>query len=628
MNLATMRDLSSREYARRVAQDWERLLGNYSVERPSVRDVVFQSWLRCRSLGVDATQKAAPTGLRIRDHLFAARSGERLAEVIRRSLGTVAPFLVEARSVVVGSDVSGYLLFVEGDPGLTDDLAANAVVAGASWHENHIGTNAIGTALELGHRVVIHGHEHFCNAGKPWTCAADVIRDPIDRSVLGVVDLTGTANSLALQGGALISALVERIESELARLDLAERVQLTEHYYEQRRDGDSLMVFDRRGRVVRVSRDTSIEGVALTQEVTIPGLNTQTVALWQMDALPEPLRGGYIEPLRDGESIIGGTIRITDRPRARRLAAAPLAPALKTIAMSSPSLERLLAEAQLLASRMTPILLLGETGTGKDVLAAAIHAASDRAKAPFVAVNCAAIPRELIAGELFGYADGAFTGAKRGGMPGRFEDAHGGTIFLDEIGDMAMEMQPYLLRVLEDRAVSRLGESRRRPIDVRIIAATNRSLSQDVATGRFRMDLFYRLDVASLRLPPLRERRSDIPTLASNILKQISAGEPVPQLEPAFLASLHLRDWPGNIRELRNTLERWLSGGYLDDQSTQSSIAAPSKAGTLKAIEQQAILSALAECRGDLTRAARRLGISRATMYRRLEEYRVQPSVR
>jgi sigma-54 dependent transcriptional regulator, acetoin dehydrogenase operon transcriptional activator AcoR len=628
MNLAAMRDLSSREYARRVARDWERLLGNYSVERPGVRDVVFQSWLRCRSLGVDATQKAAPTGLRTRDHLFAARSGERLAEVIRRSLGTVAPFLAEAGSVVVGGDVSGYLLFVEGDPGLTDDLAANAVVAGANWHENHIGTNAIGTALELGHKVVIHGHEHFCNAGKPWSCAADVIRDPIDRSVLGVVDLTGTANSLALQGGALISALVERIESELARLDLAERVQLTEHYYEQRRDGDSLMVFDRRGRVVRVSRDTSIEGIALTQEVTIPGLNTQTVALWQMDALPEPLRGGYVEPLRDGESIIGGTIRITDRPRARRLAAAPLAPALKTIAMSSPSLEPLLAEAQLLASRMTPILLLGETGTGKDVLAAAIHAASDRAKAPFVAVNCAAIPRELIAGELFGYADGAFTGAKRGGMPGRFEDAHGGTIFLDEIGDMAMEMQPYLLRILEDRAVSRLGESRRRPIDVRIIAATNRSLSQDVATGRFRMDLFYRLDVASLRLPPLRERRSDIPTLASNILKQISAGEPVPQLEPAFLASLQLRDWPGNIRELRNTLERWLSGGDLHDQSTQLSIAAPPKAGTLKAIEQQAILSALAECRGDLTRAARRLGISRATMYRRLEEYRAQPSVR
>jgi len=295
----------------------------------------------------------------------------------------------------------------------------------------------------------------------------------------------------------------------------------------------------------------------------------------------------------------------------------------------------MLTQAARIAQKRLPVLLQGETGTGKDVLANAIHEASSVAAGPFVAVNCAALPRELIAGELFGHAEGAFTGARRGGAKGRFEEASGGTIFLDEIGDMPLDLQPYLLRVLEEGTSSRLGESIQRRINVRVIAATNRPLHDEVAQGRFRSDLFYRLDGISLYLPPLRERSADIPGLVRSILRALTpAAETPPEVSPDLLEVLCEHDWPGNVRELRNVLSRILalsSDKLLDARALQGGLRSHTvrrqeteryELRNLRDNERRQILDAVAATGGSATDAARAIGISRATIYRRLKSYR------
>jgi len=203
------------------------------------------------------------------------------------------------------------------------------------------------------------------------------------------------------------------------------------------------------------------------------------------------------------------------------------------------------------------VLLLGESGTGKDAIAQAMHNNSKRKNEPYVAINCAAMPRELIASELFGYESGAFTGAKKGGSKGKFELAHQGTIFLDEIGDVPVDQQVVFLRVLEEKSITRLGGSKPVPVNVRVIAATSKNIEEEMAQNRFRRELYYRLAIIKLYIPPLRERLDDIPRLSEHFLQNLSLrlGEPIKKLSAAAVDTLMKHDWPGNIRELQNVLE-------------------------------------------------------------------------
>ena len=289
----------------------------------------------------------------------------------------------------------------------------------------------------------------------------------------------------------------------------------------------------------------------------------------------------------------------------------------------------------------SPVLILGETGTGKELLAQAIHAASPRAAGPFVAVNIAAIPETLLEADFFGVAPGAYTGADRKGRVGKFKLADGGTLFLDEIGDMSPGLQAKLLRALQEKEVERVGSNQLLGVDVRIIAATSRNLQQEVDAGRFRPDLYYRLNVFTLDVPPLRERLDDLPLLAEALADGIARrlGEPPRNITAAALARLATHTWPGNVRELGNVLERALLMSDADtldrddiDQvlphpaAPAAAAAGPSTANaqprTLVEIqrdaERQAIADALAQCLGNKVQAARRLGISRACLYEKL----------
>lgn len=282
------------------------------------------------------------------------------------------------------------------------------------------------------------------------------------------------------------------------------------------------------------------------------------------------------------------------------------------------------------------VLLLGDSGTGKELFAHAIHNDSGRCDYPFIRVNCAAIPGELLEAELFGYEDGAFTGARKGGKIGKFELSSGGTIFLDEIGDMPLDMQVKILRVLQEREVERIGGSETIRLDLRVIAATNKDLEKQVEKGLFREDLFYRLHVMTIRIPPLRERQGDIPLLVNGLLSKITEqiGKYVIGIEPEAMTCLCEYHWPGNIRELENVLERAINmteGDFIEvkhlpihmTNNVQKVVLGPIQPlrDLLDQVEKQALIQALEESGGNRVKAAKALGIGRSSFYEKLEKY-------
>ncbi|WP_158515331.1 sigma-54-dependent Fis family transcriptional regulator [Paraburkholderia phytofirmans] len=636
MTIVALDQLGSTDYARSVERTWERFISDRPIDDGAIREVVLKSWQRCQAFGVDPAQRTASANA----NKIYVQQGGWLNASVRAGLDDIASCLAETRSVAVVGDLSGTIFSVAGDRDLAEVLAfSSGIFAGANLSEHYGGTNAVGTALALGGPVTILGGEHFCQTGKAWNCSATVIRDPVDQSVIGVVDITNSATTPPMLTCACVTTLVERIQSHLVHQELFGRTRLIEGFFEQRHRSDEIVAFDRRGRIVKSTPGAKIDGFALREEEQIPGLDRDSIERWNFERLPNWIRPEYLSPVEMNGVLFGGIVRIP-YGGPRRASAPPaiktLSSGLRQLAEASPSLLAILVQAEQIASKRLPVLLQGETGTGKDVLAKAIHEASSVSAGPFVAVNCAALPRELIAGELFGHAEGAFTGARRGGAKGRFEEANGGTIFLDEIGDMPIDLQPYLLRVLEEGATSRLGESIQRRINVRVIAATNRPLEYDVAEGQFRSDLFYRLDGICFHLPPLRERSGDIPSIVRSILRTLTpAAETPPEVGTDLLEILSAHDWPGNIRELRNVLARIIAlsdDELLDARVLQGRLGPrattrrPESNGhmlsNVRENERKLILDAVAATGGSATDAAKAIGISRATIYRRLKSYR------
>ncbi len=301
---------------------------------------------------------------------------------------------------------------------------------------------------------------------------------------------------------------------------------------------------------------------------------------------------------------------------------------------TSPAITAVKKMAQKAAGSLSNVLIEGESGTGKELIAQSIHRAS-RPQGPFIAINCGAITRELLQSELFGYEEGAFTGARKGGQPGKFELADGGTVFLDEIGEMPLDMQVSLLRCLQEKTVTRVGGARVRKVNVRIIAATNRCLLEEVQKGHFREDLYYRLNVIKIKMPSLRDRIQDIPILSQYILtslrEELNINEQV-RISDDAMDCLCRHDWPGNVRELRNCLESALvytDNNILGPDCLPQQIAenlpqaCADSNGSLKEYERLAIMEALINHQGNLSKSAKALGIARSTLYLKMEKLRI-----
>ncbi len=638
MKTMSLAQICSRDYERMVGRVWERFVSDCPVNGNAVRDVVMESWRRCREQGVNPGTRSAPmhvAGAGVeRLHL----ENSDLHDAVRACIPPIVPYLVDSRTILIISDPNGTLLSVDGDPQLTDRMAADHILPGAAWHEYSGGTNAVGTALALGKPLHIHAQEHFCEVAKRWSCAAALIRDADDGRILGAVDVTGPPDTVNAQTWPFVMSLVGQLQAHLMDRRLAQRARQAALFEAAVSDHEAAVLFDLRGHVVAqtpsarpILRAHGIDCGMLTRVLAADRLAREDLA--RLAARVPGVRPQWLSPLRHHSSSIGIVLRLPPRTHAAspQRVAPPMAPAFQKLALHSPALVELLRQAERFVPTRTPILLEGETGTGKDVLARALHAAGPGHGGPFVPVNCAALPKEILASELFGHSEGAFTGARRGGARGRFEQAQGGVLFLDEIGDMPLDLQPYLLRVLEEGMVWRLGDGTPRRITARVIAATNRPLAQDVAAGRFRADLYHRLNVASLSMPPLRERADDIPGLAAHLLREIAgAGSPAPRIAPEVMDTFRRYRWPGNVRELRNTLERMAllsSDGMLRPEHLPAALragAASSSAGTTATIrdaEWQVIEATLQREGGNISRAARALGVARTTLYRRLRDH-------
>ncbi len=413
--------------------------------------------------------------------------------------------------------------------------------------------------------------------------------------------------------------------------------------------GDAVLAIDLAGHVTstnRVARRLLKLGSPPTSIANTPALGFLSGLLGGGDVADQVVSVSGAEFLLNLRSVVavqGGVsshvVTLSPLARVRRIAHNLVGQVARfsfaDIVGESPAIRRCVVAAEAAARSTSTVLLTGESGTGKEVFAQAIHNASARAEGPFVGLNCAALPRELLESELFGYEAGAFTGARRTGQAGKFELAAGGTLLLDEIGEMPPEMQVKLLRVLEERNLTRVGGSRVIPLDVRLIATTNRDLRLEVERGTFRRDLFYRLRVLHIELPPLRARREDILPLAHGFLAGQSArlGRSPPNLDPDLSRALQLHSWPGNIRELEHLIEAELNllpAGQTVLHTIPVSLRAASStaadgAHTIQGAIRDVMVTMLRETRGDTREVARRLGVSRSTVYARLKRLGLDP---
>ncbi|KQW40554.1 Fis family transcriptional regulator [Rhizobacter sp. Root404] len=614
--------------------------------------------------------------------------------------------IVNTESMIVLTDAQGTILHSVGDDDFLERADKVALAPGENWAEHSKGTNAIGTALFEAAPTLVHAHEHFIHANHFLTCSAAPIFDPRG-NMLGVLDVTGDHRSYHQHTMGLVRMSARMIENHWLSDDFNNRLRL--HFHSRAEFIGTLLegivVVGPDGKILGANRSAldqlGISGAALRMQSVTTLFGTTPSAIY--DHFRMPMSAPMHLSLPSGQ-LFHATARF-DWPSRPVIAgrhgddAAPdhvLAPAasprlagpsstdrrpegspfsgLQYLRTGDPQVDVLVQKIRRILDRDIPLLILGETGTGKELLARAVHHDSNRARQPFVAVNCASIPESLIEAELFGYEDGAFTGARRKGAPGRIVQANGGTLFLDEIGDMPQPLQARLLRVLQERCVTPLGSTKAIPVDIAVIGATHRNLREMIDRQEFREDLYYRLNGLALRLPALRER-TDLEAVARRIL-QAERPQDTPALSPRVLDLFRRYRWPGNIRQLANVLRTaavmsageheitsaHLSDDFLEDAQRAVTTAAPpampgpayqppftvettpgsacaiatppadvavrthrgvmpaepAPTHTLEQVEIEMIRNVLEAVNGNISAASKQLGISRNTIYRKL----------
>jgi len=595
--------------------------------RGLVSDTILASWRRCRQQGLVAS--ARPNVTLVEQHALDEMQEQYdvLRRLCRPELEALYASANHAGSIVILTAPDGFILDALGNPDFLDKAARVSLRPGAPWNEANTGTNAIGTALFERRAIEVRGGEHYYVPHRVLSCSASPIFGP-HGEVVGVLDLSGEASVHHMHALGMVGLAVEQIEHRLFESDF---------------DGAD---------IVRIQPDpallgTAREGMLVFEAHRLVAANRHALRLLGVDwselgkrrydelfasALPRPgsiagmrcQSGEMVHARRDAPSHAGVSTRVQRTTQIK--------PVRSPAAVFSPILDAAIERSVRLLNADIPLLLQGETGTGKEVVARELHRRSARAAAPFIAVNCAALPESLIESELFGYMPGAFTGARREGAPGLLREADGGILFLDELGDMPLGMQSRLLRVLQEREVTPLGGSRAHAIDINVIAATHHDLAVAVGRGEFRADLYYRIAQSTLCLPALREH-VDIASMVHQLWHALG-GEQIPmQLHPALVDDLAALSWPGNLRQLVGLLRSLMALGNVGSTLTSDDLPAELKArkgapalpagdlsGSLHSIEQQAIDVAISTCDGNVAAAARKLGVSRSTIYRRLNE--------
>ncbi|MGG3885710.1 sigma-54-dependent Fis family transcriptional regulator [Brevibacillus panacihumi] len=564
--------------------------------------IVQQSWKRCQASNLKATENAY-------DQII---SMSRIKEIIRDNhllirtslplFERLEPFLANTEHIALLADSDGNIIHTVGDPTFADHAQKVQLQIGANWNEGFKGTNAIGTALIERVPVHVQGEQHYFLENQFLTCSASPVFSAAGE-LLGVVNISTRKEYNHPLAMTLVCMVAESLQNRFLYAE-ADRVVALPHA-DARTSSRSLPL-------IGLDRDDRIVGINESAKKRL-GAAVLGSEMPQLDK-------GMDRTMKDNRRRIW--------PSAKTAGLKPF----PRLAGSCPHFLQAKLMGQKAALVDFPVLILGESGTGKELFAQMIHEMGSRSNAPFIAVNCSAIPENLIESELFGYEGGSFTGAQREGKIGKFEAAKKGTIFLDEIGDMSLRSQAALLRVLQEKVVTPVGSNQPRPIHARVIAATHRHLPDEIKAGRFRADLYYRLKGVMIQLPPLRQR-TDILPLAEHLLRQLTPGSSA-SISREAQELLAAYAWPGNIRELQSVL---IQAAFLADggdiEAVHIQLEGPDEAGdfsvrkqelpSLKESEMEAIKRAIRTTGGNVSQAAKLLQIGRNTLYRKLAEYRI-----
>jgi transcriptional regulator of acetoin/glycerol metabolism len=629
----------------RLFEAWRRFLEGDALDGRLVRPVIREAWERCRANKVDFNLEKAPSSDSSADAINREDASSVLLEEASSALISLGNTLKDKQCVAALCDVSGRIIVIEGDPRFAGEIAERKNFrVGVRWSEKAAGNNAIGTALSIGRPHQVVSAEHYCRGWHDYVCTAVPICDPFSEKVLGVLDITGTLSSFHRHAYGQVLNAVRIIETTLCRKGASR-----EYFFNREAlrainamSSEGLVIVDSNGAI----RACSPAAKALLKEIPLAGdhdLLTLIHGLLTGKRLPTDgvsedsvrARGRtfpvQIHPLVRDKVHLGTVIRFLDcKAPVRKRLTRKSSRVVEAIVGTGSSLETARVKATKVANYDTTVLLEGESGTGKELFARLIHERSPRSGGPFVPVNCASIPSELLASELFGYESGSFTGARAGGRIGKFESGNQGTIFLDEVSEIPMHVQVILLRFLQEKEFYRVGGTRMVRPDVRIIAATNKPLKHELAEGRFREDLFYRLKVVRIKLPPLRNRREDIPELVEFFLRDLcsGSGRPVGKLDEDAMSAVMAYSWPGNVRELRNAVEHGLvmSEGDIirardlpEEVVSAEVVESPVAPRAEGDGERDRLLAALEGNGRNISLTARKLGMARVTLYRRMK---------
>ena len=604
--------------------------GSVASPGPVADLAITRSWRRCLDqYRLDPASRRAPDVVeqaRLQDHRAPL---EHIIAVAHWQMNSLHQQLGRDGHVVLLTDARGVAIDSVFNDAERAGFQRAGLWLGSVWSEEHEGTNGVGTCLVERQHVTIRRDEHFRGKHVGLTCSASPIFDP-SGELLAVLNLSSVREEQSLEqrfkAMALTNLSAKLIESCFFLGHDPQRYLLRFHP-----DagfvgllGEGLLSFDENARICSIN-NAGLELLGLSREAIVG----QSLTLLLETPIDQLISHAGAQPsvcwplrLVDGRQLFAQLREPLRRPQPAIPAIAPINDA--RVCLEDPRLQRGFARALRVLERDVPVFLQGETGTGKEAFAAALHRASSRASQPFVAINCAAIPETLIESELFGYRGGSFTGARKEGMLGKLEQAHGGILFLDEIADMPLALQTRLLRVLEERQVVPLAATSARPLDIRLISASHQNLQACVAEGRLREDLFYRIGGFAVQLPALRER-SDKGQLFDLLLREEAAGMRV-RLDAGVKERLLKQPWPGNVRQLRTCLRTLVALAIdgrisLDDLHELLPDNAEAVENPLCVSERQTLLTLINTEHWHIARVAARLGISRNTLYRKLRQH-------
>lgn len=624
--------------------------------------IIEKSHERSKEFGVHKKSNYSKKKLNAKEVKNLLEKNKELINISMPYINMVCETVEDNEFILILTDKEGCILSIKGDKRVVEEFAKLNLDIGVFMDEKNIGTNAMGVAIAEDRPVQVTADEHYVDIFKGLTCSAAPIHN-IKGEIIGTLNLTGKWDKKHPHTLGLVIFGVKAIENEMNNLKALEILQETYNYMDSiiRNVEKGVIIVNSKGKIENINE----HGAKILDKRKIDIINSDIDFIlpdwFRIFDLLEKKNKSIIREIningnrnfktllnirgvRCESKLIGMVITLKDEKKSVDKGIGRYE--FDDIIGSSAIMKNIITNCKIIANSPSTILIEGESGTGKEVLAQSIHNYSIRKDKKFVAINCGAIPANLIESELFGYEDGTFTGGKKGGKIGKFEMANGGTLFLDEIGEMPLEHQVNLLRVIQEGKITRLGGTEEINIDVRIIAATNKNLKREIVLGKFREDLYYRLCVIPIYLPSLRERKGDIKELINYFLrmKSYKLNKSVPELNERLYDELINYSWPGNIRQLENVIENIvnLDGNMsfvLKEEKTENkgdisrlenkiqvAEEESDEIYNLEYIEKRHIIKALRKYKNNICKTSDTLGISRNTLYSKIKKYQIDLS--